>query len=46
MTQKAIDGLFVEIAKEELKIRENVAARTSPLLKKVFGYAESQKSGK
>lgn len=43
VTQKAIDGLFVEIAKEELKIRENVAARTSPLLKKVFGYAESQK---
>lgn len=43
VTQKAIDGLFVEIAKEELKIRENVAARTSPLLKKVFGYAEREK---
>lgn len=42
VTKKAIDGLFIEIAKEELKIRENVAARTSPLLKKVFGYAESQ----
>jgi hypothetical protein len=42
VTRKAIDGLFVEIAKEELKIRESVAARTSPLLKKVFGYADSQ----
>jgi hypothetical protein len=46
VTQKAIDGLFIEIAKEELKIRENIAARTSQLLQKVFGYAERQKSGK
>ncbi|MDO8966857.1 DUF4197 domain-containing protein [Algoriphagus sp.] len=46
VTQKAIDGLFVEIAKEELKIRENITARTSPLLQKVFGYAEREKSGK
>ncbi|OOG78087.1 DUF4197 domain-containing protein [Algoriphagus sp. A40] len=43
VTQKAINGLFLEIAKEELKIRENISARTSPLLQKVFGYAESQK---
>lgn len=43
VTQKAIEGLFVEIAKEELKIRENIGARTSPLLQKVFGYAEKQK---
>lgn len=43
VTQKAIDGLFIEIAKEELKIRENITARTSPLLLKVFGYAEKQK---
>lgn len=43
VTQKAIDGLFIEIAKEELKIRENITARTSPLLQKVFGYAEKQK---
>ncbi|TDQ18389.1 uncharacterized protein DUF4197 [Algoriphagus boseongensis] len=43
VTQKAIDGLFVEIAKEELKIRNQLGARTSPLLQKVFGYAESQK---
>lgn len=43
VTQKAIEGLFVEIAKEELKIRENIGARTSPLLQKVFGFAEKQK---
>jgi hypothetical protein len=37
VTQKAIDGLFVMIAKEELKIRKDPVARTSELLKKVFG---------
>ena len=36
-TDKAIVGLFTMIAKEELKIRQNPAARTSELLKKVFG---------
>ncbi len=36
-TNKAIDGLFIQIAKEELAIRENPAARVSDLLKKVFG---------
>jgi len=35
-TEKAIDGLFVMIAKEEKNIRENPLARTSELLKKVF----------
>ena len=43
VTQKAIDGLFIEIAKEELKIREQVSARKSALLQKVFGYAEREK---
>ena len=37
VTQKAIDGLFIMIAKEELKIRKDPMARTSELLKKVFG---------
>jgi hypothetical protein len=37
VTQKAIDGLFVMVAKEEKEIRENPAARTTALLKKVFG---------
>jgi hypothetical protein len=36
-TQKAIDGLFVLVAEEEAKIRENPLARTSELLKKLFG---------
>jgi hypothetical protein len=37
VTDKAIDGLFVMIAKEEQKIRQNPAARTTEILKKVFG---------
>ena len=36
VTNKTIDGLFYQIAKEELAIRKNPAARTSDLLKKVF----------
>ena len=35
-TQKAIDGLFTLIQKEEKNIRENPLARTTDLLKKVF----------
>lgn len=35
-TDKAIEGLFVMIAKEERNIRDNPGARTSELLKKVF----------
>jgi hypothetical protein len=37
VTDKAISGLFTMIAKEEFKIRQNPAARTTELLKKVFG---------
>lgn len=36
-TGKAIDGLFVMVAKEEKNIRQDPLARTSDLLKKVFG---------
>ncbi len=36
-TQRAIDGLFKLIEKEELKIRQDPAARVSDILKKVFG---------
>jgi len=44
VTQKAIDGLFHQVAAEELKIRDNLGgARTTPLLQKVFGYADKQK---
>jgi len=37
VTEKAIDGLFVMIAKEELNIRKDPVARTTELLRKVFG---------
>lgn len=36
VTEKAIDGLFVQVAAEEKEIRKNPAARTTDLLKKVF----------
>ena len=36
-TDRAIEGLFVMIAKEEKNIRQDPLARTSDLLKKVFG---------
>jgi hypothetical protein len=36
VTEKALDGLFTMIAVEEKKIRDNPAARTTELLKKVF----------
>ena len=36
-TQKAVDGLFILLANEEAKIRKNPAARTSDILKSVFG---------
>lgn len=45
VTGKAIDGLFHQVAQEELKIRDNLGgARTTPLLQKVFGYADKQKN--
>lgn len=36
VTQKALDGLFFMVAKEEEKIRKDPLARVSSLLKKVF----------
>jgi hypothetical protein len=36
-TDKAIEGLFVMIAKEEKNIRANPVARTTEILRKVFG---------
>jgi hypothetical protein len=44
-TNKAMDGLFLKIAEEEAKIRKDPIARTSEILKKVFNYADRQKSG-
>ena len=37
VTIKATDALFDLVAKEELNIRQNLIARTSDLLRKVFG---------
>lgn len=37
VTEKALIGLFVQVAKEELKIRQDPTARATDLLKKVFG---------
>ncbi len=37
VTERALNGLFITIADEENKIRNNPAARVTDLLKKVFG---------
>jgi hypothetical protein len=37
VTTKTMDGLFTEIGDQEKSIRDNPAARTTDLLKKVFG---------
>jgi len=37
VTLKALAGLFYEIAQEEVNIRKNPVARTTDILKKVFG---------
>lgn len=37
VTEAALDGLFLRLAQEEKKIRENPVARTTDLLKEVFG---------
>ncbi|RVU01646.1 DUF4197 domain-containing protein [Mucilaginibacter limnophilus] len=43
VTQKAIEGLFKEIGKEEINIRQNLSARSTTLMQKVFGYADTKK---
>ena len=44
VTQKAIDGLFLKVAGEELKIRQNIGgARNSNVLQSVFGWVDNQK---
>jgi len=37
VTQKALDGLFVVLAEEETRIRRDPVARTTDLLRRVFG---------
>lgn len=43
VTRKALDGLFIMIAKEEKKIRDKPLARVTETLKKVFDWVDSQK---
>lgn len=38
VTGLAVEGLFIKLAEEEAKIRKDPAARTTELLKRVFGY--------
>jgi hypothetical protein len=37
VTEKALSGIFFQLAKEEEKIRLDPVARTSDILKQVFG---------
>jgi len=41
-TNRALEGLFLKVAVEEGKIRDNLQERTSDLLERVFGYADRQ----
>ena len=43
VTQKALDGLFLMIQQEELKIRQDPKARASEIVQKVFGYYDTHK---
>ena len=44
VTEKALDGLFLKIAEQEKLIREDPAARTTELLRRVFGAVTRQPS--
>ena len=44
VTGKAIEALFSQIELEENRIRQDPSKRTSDLLKKVFNYADKQKT--
>lgn len=42
LTKKALDGMFLKVESEELKIRKEVSARVTPLLQKVFGSLDNK----
>ncbi|HUS86702.1 MAG TPA: DUF4197 domain-containing protein [Bacteroidales bacterium] len=42
LTHKALDGMFLKVAEEELKIRKDISARVTPLLQKVFGSLDNE----
>ena len=43
VTEKATDGIFLMVAQEELKIRENPTARIGGILQDVFGWADKNR---
>ena len=43
VTEKALDGLFFKVKDEEKNIRDNLSARGSQLLQKVFGFMDKNK---
>lgn len=45
VTQKAMDGIFYQVGLEEQKIRRDPVARTTEILKKVFGSQYAQAGG-
>jgi hypothetical protein len=42
LTNKALDGMFLKVEIEELKIRKDVSARISPILQRVFGSLDNK----
>jgi len=42
LTTKALEGMFSKVEIEELKIRKEVSARVTPLLKRVFGSLDTK----
>jgi hypothetical protein len=42
LTNRALNGMFIKVEIEELKIRKDVSARISPILKRVFGSLDNK----
>ena len=42
LTNKALSGMFLKVENEELKIRKEVSARVSPILRRVFGSLDNK----
>lgn len=42
VTEQALEGLFLMVEKEEIKIRDSISARTTDIMQKVFGWADKQ----
>ena len=46
ITERTVNGLFSVIQEREVDIRKNPVARTTDLLKSVFGYADEKAAEK